>query len=428
MEQTESGLCREAVEHVRAAALALERTADCSPSAFDYLTWADACTVHMPDDPIRARVQEVRAAALRSGAWTRSEAPAECRDALTAALAQLVQDAQCGYRSLLHTMEFPVSSGFCPASGVQSADVFTRAIVLELLAGAQRAGVVSCGEVLERGVEYLVRARRRSGSGAWAYFPGLVELAPDADTLAQVARALWLAGRTDLVEQYVVPVLKRYDRASANGSLDTWLYDENENIASIQQHWAANAWGTGADPEVLANLVDCIDLVAPHRFPSLVQRMRCLLIGAAQDGAWTSTWYHGPYYGTYVCTRALARVAGAQTLLLASRRFLHRTQNEDGGWGWQTGRSDPLNTALALSTLRTLQANPSDAPVSRGLEYLERCAQDGGIAAPVPFIKMNLGRASGREGPVLSFASPSITAAYAANALVQWKGALLAVS
>lgn len=429
MENTQGGLRCEAAEYVQAAALAIDYPAGRHPSAFDYLTWADACTVHLPDDPVRSRVQEVRAAALRVHADRECEASAgAASDALDTALAQLMDDAHRGYPSLLHTMEFPVSAGFCPASGVQSADVFTRAVVLETLANAHRAGAASCRPLIDRGVEYLVRARRRYGNGGWAYFPGLLELAPDVDTLAQVARFFWHAGRADLVERYAIPLFERYERTSATGSFETWLYEQDERVASIQRHWAASAWGTGADPEVLANLVDCIELVAPGRFVSLLQRLRRRLTGAAQDGAWNSTWYHGPYYGTFVCTRALANVAGAQQQLLASLGFLSRMQRDDGGWGWQGDRSDPLSTALAILTLRTMRLGRADMHVSRGIDYLERCVRDNAIAAPVPFIKMNLGRASKREGPVLSFGSPSITAAYTANALMTWKAGLRAVS
>lgn len=429
MENSEGDLQRKAAEYVHAAALAIDCAADGHPSAFDYLTWADACTVHLPDDPVRSRVQEVRAAALRNHADRECAASAGAgSDALGTALAQLVDDAHRGYASLRHTMEFPASAGFCRASGVQSADVFTRALVLETLANAHRAGAASCRSLLDRGVEYLARARRRQGNGGWAYFPGLLELAPDVDTLAQVTRFLWLAGRADLVERYAIPVFDRYERMSASGSFETWLYDDDERVASIQRHWAASAWGTGADPEVLANLADCIELVAPGRFVSLLRRLRRQLVDAAQDGAWNSTWYHGPYYGTFVSVRALANDAGAKQQVLASSNFLMRTQRDDGGWGWQGDSSDPLSTALAILTLRAMRLDTADRQISRGIECLERGIRENATAAPVPFIKMNLGRASNRDGPVLSFGSPSVTAAYAANALMEWKAGLRAVS
>lgn len=387
------------------------------PSSFDYLSWADACTVHVPDDPIRMDVQHLRSQVLYRSSRSSTATVNGNGEELERLLQTIVHEARRGYPSLRHTMTFPTPAGFHPASQLQSADVFQRALVLDTLLDARQTNVLDCADLIEQGILYFIRVRRRAGTGGWAYFPGLLELAPDADTLAQVARVLHKSGQADLVRTRVIPVLERYDRDSSSGNFETWLYDEEPEIGDLQRAWAHQAWGAGCDPEVLANLVTSVELIARERFEAFLTRARRRILEAQGDGGWNSTWYAGPYYGTFVCTRAIARDGTARAEVRRVRRFLEERVRNDGGWGSEDASSDPLSTALAISTLRLI--DPEDRLIEKGRRFLLGCISDDATSWDLPFIRMNMGRAYGADGPILTFGSSGITMTIVAQALLE---------
>lgn len=313
-------------------------------------------------------------------------------------------------------MQFPANAGFYPASALQCGDVFSRAVVLGALLSARSCGAAVPDHLVSEGVEYLMRSRRRGGAGGWAYFPGLIELAPDADTLAQVAQVFVLAGRPDLLRRYVVPQLDRVAAAERpDGSLETWLYDDGAESGAIQRTWAAQAWGTGVDPEVVANVVCAARQVDSNRYAALIDGAQRFLARLGSDGMWEATWYHGPFYGTFIATRALAGSPHASGVFPRTLAWLRRMQRDDGGWG-SSEYSDPLSTALAVSTLALLSCDA--VPVDRGLQSLRTAAAEGALANEVPLIRMNFGRARGEPGPIASFGSASLTAAFVITAVV----------
>ena len=372
------------------------------------------------------------------------------------ALRALVASAQGGYADLEHAMWFRRADGFSSPDELQTGDVFQRAVVLETLSLAQRAGLVACQEILDDGVEYLTRVRRPGDVGdfgGWSYFPGLPELAPDVDTLAQVLKVFMLNGRYDLIERLVQPTLDHVEAtAGPDGLCETWIVQEQSPLAGLQSWWAANAWGTGADTEVVANLLHALAHLDARRYGDWIARGKQALLARTSDGLWESTWYHGPLYGTFVCTRVLCGVPAATlTRVCASQR-------PDGGWGLSPDApSDPLSTALALLTLGAAPhcqpldvreapnsrsedvrgaPNPQPLPprtgaglgvgapsrlavgasLARGRAFLLDLSHTNRLVVAVPFIKMNVGRARGLPGPILSFGSPTLTAAYVALA------------
>ncbi len=412
-------LMDEALAYVHAAGLALKQPSGSLPTPFDYLTWADACTVYNPDAEIRGEILDLRSKLIHRAHQTRRAA--RNVDSFAAArnrvLGVLLDDARAGYPELLHTMAFPPDAGFHPSSQLQSADVFTRAIVLEVLAHASARGYISCPSILGLGTDYLVRARRRDAPGGWSYFPGLLELPGDLDTLSQIAMTLHACRRDDLLAAHVTDVFAHYCAENTDGNFETWIYSSLNSVASVQRHWAEQAWGIGSDTEVVAHAIHAMRTIDAHRFGDAVAKMQNVLVRNHSDGQWTSTWYHGPLYGPYVAARALHGSENFVKIIDETCRVLFKSQNADGGWGIEFDSSDALSTAYAVLALYWSGRKSSES-CSRGRDYLEACIEDGRFLAEVPFIRMDLGRARHCNGPILNYASSTITAAYVAMALM----------
>lgn len=413
------GLMEEARSYVHAAGLALERPSGSLPTPFDYLTWADACTVDRPDASIRGEILYVRSELLHRAHHTRRaernvDAFAAARNRI---LGVLLDDARAGYPDLLHTMAFPADAGFHPSSELQAADVFTRAIVLEVLAHASARGYISCPSILALGTDFLVRARRRDAPGGWSYFPGLLELPGDLDTLSQIAMTLHACQRDDLLTAHVTDVFDHYCAGSTDNEFETWIYSLLDSLASVQRLWVKQAWGTGGDAEVVAHAIHAMRTIDAHRFADTIGKMQKYLVRNQSAGLWTSTWYHGPFYGSYVAARALHGSEDFAGIIDETCRVLVESQHSDGGWGTESSASDALSTAYAVLALFWSGRGNVEASAA-GRTYLEACIEDGRFLAEIPFIRMNLGRAQHRNGPILTYASSTITAAYVAMALM----------
>ncbi|MHB8462002.1 MAG: prenyltransferase/squalene oxidase repeat-containing protein [Vulcanimicrobiaceae bacterium] len=404
---------------MRAAGLALEQPSGSLPTPFDYLTWADACTVDRPDAPVRGDILSVRKALVHRA--HRTHRAARTIDSFAVArnrvLGVLLDDARAGYPDLLHTMAFPTDAGFHPSSALQAADVFTRAIVLEVLARASMRGYISCPSILALGTDFLVRSRRRDAPGGWSYFPGLMELPGDLDTLSQVAMTFSACRRVDLLDAYVSDVFEHYCAGSRGSDFQTWIYSSQDSLASVQRTWAKNAWGIDGDAEVIAHAIHAMRTIDARRFADTIEKMQHYLVRNQAAGIWTSTWYHGPFYCAYVAARALTNSEDFASVTDDACRVLEESQRSDGGWGIDSSPSDALSTAYAVLAL-FWSGRGDDNYSKAGRAFLEACVDDGRFLAEVPFIRMNLGRAQHRDGPILSYASSTITAAYVAMALM----------
>lgn len=341
----------------------------------------------------------------------------QTKDALHIALEAIAGDAREGFAGSRHEMRFPASEGFQRSAELQISDIFPRAVALETLAFAQSCGLNIDRTMLTQSVQHLIDSRRRRGAGGWAYFPALIELAPDADTLAQVAIALASLHQWGPLDEFVVPQIDRLEKSVDGGHFETWLYDTDPAICDLQRHFAEHAWGTGTDAEVVSNVVRAARQISPERWKWLIACGQDVLLDACDDGWWRSTWYHGPYYGTYVAVCALLGLPQSAPLLSRTAVQLCAAQRRDGGWG-ESERSDPLSTALALLALAQLTGDHAAAACERGIRYLQARALEGDLVRAIPFIKMNLGRARGDDGPILSFASSTITAAFVLRAVL----------
>ena len=145
-------------------------------------------------------------------------------------------------------------------------------------------------------------------------------------------------------------------------------------------------------------------------------------IEAAQedDGSWMSTWYHGPFYGIYVCLRLLTKTRPNSPAIRTGVAFLRRTQHSDGRWGLDE-TNDALSTALALLGLATVR-EATDERAQAALAYLTASMEGENGWQGAVLIRMDTGRATGDFQRVVSYGSRTITTAYVLHAAAVWHG------
>lgn len=320
-----------------------------------------------------------------------------------------------------HQMMFAPEFGFTGESPRQSGAVFCRAVLGWALNLAGANGLRVPKQAVDDNLAHLWAARRSVEAGGWSYFPDLPELPPDADDVGQVALA---CGRTGPVQ-----MLRALAEARAvllgshvrdDGAIGTWLTDPHASAASLAryEHAIRTKWGRAFDPEVTANVVYGFG-EAGLALPADVVRRAAAWVADRQspDGSWESTWYVGPFYGTYVCTRFLAATGNA-TACARAAAFLRAAQRVDGGWGAEG--SDSLATALALLAMIACRIERTEACVRRGIEYLRLTQRESGEWRDVPFIKMDLARAAtNAPSRMLFHGSSLLTTAYTVAALAQ---------
>ena len=313
-----------------------------------------------------------------------------------------------------HLFKFPREQ-FHVQTVNQLGDIFSRAIILENLLHIQHVVDASLSQIIDYDITYILSRRRRDEVGGWAYFPDLMELPPDTDDLAQIMHVLLQLGRTDDVRRYCEPPLRVLltHGVRDDGGIETWIVPRPPCTSEqrLQLEYIHRYWGHRVDVEVVANLVYALALYDYPRFRDVVDRAATYLEEAQHpNGSWFSTWYHGPFYGTWVVMRALRLVRPDSPALKAGRQFLLDARKSDGGWGLGDNVSDPLSTALALLALSLMGGKNID--VRPAVDFLlVQQKQDGGWAA-VPFIKMDI------SDRIATYASRVITSAYVLRTLI----------
>lgn len=339
----------------------------------------------------------------------------------------LVEEWRNGFPEAAHCMSFPRSQGFTGPDEDHRGDLFHRALALDALADFRERYNNLFPEVFQTEIEYILRQRRTTGIGGWAYFPKLRELPSDADDLAQVMQVFLRNNRKDAVHDYCTGPLAilLQDNLYPDGSFETWIIPrEFDGELALQEHWARIAWGTGPDCEVIANLLYALWLYDSSSYQRVIERGAAFLASKQEpDGSWTSTWYHGPFYGTWACLRLFGKLDGplAEHALTRGEEFLVRQQRPDGGWGYQ-GFSDPMSTSFALLGLRAAAAKTfrKKERGDCGMAWLSRAQQPDGGWTACPFIRMQLGRPSGTPWMTLSYGSRTISTTFAIKAALAW--------
>lgn len=394
------------------------------------------------------------------------------QNCLEKSLQFLAAQGQQGFAEAAHRMVFPQTQGFTSPQEEHQGDIFARALITDTLCDLRAHFGEVWQPLIEREINYLVGCQRQTGVGGWGYFPYLPELPPDADDLAQIMQVLVRSGRRDEAKkacELPLAVLLN-DNYYPDGSFETWIIPKHNPTPEqqLQGEWARLAWGMGPDPDVMANLLYALALYDGERFSQVIEKGVTYLENQQKaDGSWQSSWYHGPFYGTYVCLRLLALVRPLSPSIEQGMNFLGASQREDGGWGVEE-ISEPLSTTLALLGLAmspsretdSVKGNgvspPSDSTlgkeqrdllhgdcvfrisppnlggekrnflhgdcVLKGLSYLQECYQQSEQSWPsCRFIRMELGRASGQVRAILFYGSRTITTAFVIKAILAWQ-------
>jgi len=339
------------------------------------------------------------------------------------ALGAVLEEHANGFCNTKHVMPFS-HEVFQVKEDFQVGDVFQRALILDTLldfnAGLQNQLV----DIITSEADYLLEARRKTGVGGWAYFPGLTELPPDTDDLAQVMQVMLRAGYHEKASPFFeIPLsVLLNDQSNNDDGWESWIVpkqDQNEE-QQLQTVWINKAWGTGSDVEVVANLVFALIMYDRKRFATEIDRgVNFLLNSHKNKHFWKSTWYYGNYYGTYVCMRAICAANGPRDTIEKTIVFLENSRQPDGSWEVEGQGSSALQTALALLALSVAKQQLGSKLAERWLEssllYLQDTCENGTWPSS-PFIQMPMGRPHGYVHTILTYESPAITNNYVAKA------------
>jgi squalene-hopene/tetraprenyl-beta-curcumene cyclase len=347
-------------------------------------------------------------------------------DVVSGGVKYLFSEQDKGYPEATHGMNFDeLRTGSQPA-GVHAGCVFQRAIIADVLQDLYTAGVCKDSNRVSRDVAALIAARLSTVRGGWSYFPTLPDLPPDADDLGQILQVLVRHGSPDIGAIVDDPLeLLFASGLHEDGSFETWIVDPSatDEVTRRMMNAIAQAWGSGADVEVVANLSYALGLYG-GRFKDLMGKAAAYVERQqAPDGFWTPTWYSSHFYGTYVALRLLALCRSSSPAIMRAAAYLRAAQRADGGFG--ESRSTPLETALALLCWKSIpnQSERRRGEMSkRALKFLELTMMEDGGWGATDFIRMDVNRAQrhrpGYQPRYLHYKSRTLSTAYVLKAVV----------
>jgi len=337
---------------------------------------------------------------------------------------RLVVECRRGFGELRHFMR--VYSTVHPEQDeLHACDLFQRAVVTDVLCDINDMLHGALRPLIAEEVEYLVRSRLTDEIGGWSYCRSMTTLPPDADDLGQVIQVLGRVGSGHLITHYASDALRvLFNECSyGDGTLDTWIIpaDSENPRYQAQRRRIRDAGRPGPTPEVMANLLYALALYHSGRYRGRIERgLTAIERMQHPNGYWTTEWYVGLHYGTYVCTRALAESRPSSPAIVNAVRFVFDSQNDDGSWSASgIGLGDPLNTAFAVLTLAAgcfddgviLEARKRANAAAR---FLLTCRDDDGWPSC--------------EWLSVPYGSRTITTAYAAKAAISASQSLLRTS
>jgi len=343
--------------------------------------------------------------------------------AIGRASAYLLAQAERQFVEVRHEITFTHSAGFTGQSERQSGDLFARAtlanLCLDIAALTQDPEVAATlRTVARREATHLANAKVTDRAGGWSYFPGLPELPPDADSLAAVL-SLFLRIAPEYVPLCDDPVEHALAGGGEDGSLETWIVAATDSPHQRERmQWAIrNCWGTGTDPDVLAHFHHALFRRArEHDQPTIERGVAKLIAMQEPDGTWRSTWYVGPAFGTGLALRLLRETGKGEEVRARARSFLLEAQRADGAWGDHA--PTPLETALSMIALDEAGINGDSRRLALGGAALQAMQLEDGSWPASPWIRMEIGRATGKILRVLTYQSITITTAYCLKGLL----------
>lgn len=335
----------------------------------------------------------------------------------------LLSQAADGFPEARHVMTFPRAAGFSAQSETQSTDVFTRAVLASVLLDAAEmdddGGFRDAVRAIAlREAAHVASARLRGRAGGWSYFPGLPELPPDLDSLS-AALLLFARAAPDLVPLCAGPVALALGRSGPDGAIETWLISPDDDPAdrAAMERGVALYWGSGADVDVCAHFYRALWTHDRVRYGKAA-RLGARHVQSRQrhDGAWEATWYHGSAYPAALCLHLLRAVGGSDDAVARGLEHLRGTSRPEGGWGER--EADPQETALALWAIACADGDVAAATSLRAVAFLVDSQLPDGRWRASPWIRMDVGRARGGRGPVLSYGSATLASAFCLRALL----------
>ena len=332
----------------------------------------------------------------------------------------LLDQAEQHFAETCHRMRFPCVAGF-RGPEEQAGDVFARAVlagVLLDLADLDPDHAAVWQSIARREAEYIAAAKSPTRAGGWSYFPNLPELPPDLDSLAAALR-LFARIAPELTPLCAGPLALALRGVQADGAMETWLVADTDSREdrTLMDWGIQNCWGRGADVEVIAHFLLALLAHDPTGHADILRRgVRFVLSRQSPAGAWKSTWYSGDAFGTGLCLRLLRALAPSEEAIGRAVACLWQAQRPDGGWG--DGQSLPLETALTLDALGRVPLAEHPDRVARAIFFLLDYQARAGFWNASPWIRMDIGRASGSVTRVASYRSTTLTTAFCLRALL----------
>jgi hypothetical protein len=341
---------------------------------------------------------------------------ASCRMAVQV----LERERPSHYSEAVHRMMFPRAAGFTAAEELHLGEAFQNTIIIDALLDAEKAGYGVDRRGIDNDVSRLVEMRSSTGVRGWKYFPLLPELPPDCDDLAQVMQVL-IRVEFPAMSDIIDPLLKLIDEGNPNpdGSIETWIVDTHNHgtEAAVLNRFIRDCWGTGPDPEVVANLLYALSIYDPQAWKMRIRRgIEYLVSCQLADGSWPAAWYAGSAYSTFVCARAVMAAEPSHYSLYCATQFLVDRQHASGGWG--EGAPNCGDTAYALRAACLLRNEMARCVIEPACRFLLDQQQRDGFWPASDFIVMDTSRARDSRGGIrLHYRSRTVTTAACLSSL-----------
>ncbi|WP_134790029.1 prenyltransferase/squalene oxidase repeat-containing protein [Flavobacterium psychrophilum] len=330
-------------------------------------------------------------------------------------LQYLISEHEKGYNELKHLMYLDKIDGFNNKTKLHIGEVFQRAILTEIYCDVvENLELPEWKELINQQIDYIKNNKLKTRIGGWSYFPTCKEISADADDLGQIIQVFKRTSNEILIGKYCknpIEILLK-ERSNQDGGIETWILPKNNlnSLEKLQEHYNKTKWGEGPDNEVVANFIYGLLLLNEEKYQKKVDLSISFLLNTQNTkGFWTSRWYYGNYYGTYVCLRLFSKLNIQNDSINKAIFFIENFQNIDGGWGLND-KSDPLNTALALLSL-SYYKNDSII-VKKAIAYLKKTQFEDGSWCAVDFIRPKTNE---------PYKSKTITTAYVLKALIRFE-------
>lgn len=268
-----------------------------------------------------------------------------------------ISQAETGFPEVKHLMYLSKNEGFQNTSHIHVGEIFQRAIIAEIILSLPQAKDLS-DYYLANEIDFIVSQKEKDNVKAWKYFSSVKQISCDIDDLGQILQVLCKANQTDIAEKHCRKIIDKIiipdDYCDTSGAFETWIMPQKKktSLQKIQSHYNETKWGKGPDVEVNANFGIGLYLFDKDKYAKhLLSIASYLKSNQSEKGYWSSRWYYGKYYGTYICCKFLKVIQKYDKNIYSALEFIYNSQNADGGWGIEDMKSDALNSALALITL-----------------------------------------------------------------------------